>query len=488
MLILILSLLVIELLFIKIPKGIYLIPIIDLGLFICSFYYFVTKYPNLFIIFLIYFLFFKLFIAFRVFVKGRNPDYLRRVTFRSALVLDVFFILDIVFIYLSKNTSSTRILLFLFATGILFCIYVSYRTLRSKSLIRNFKNQDKYSQKDLPTISVLIPARNETDDLIRCLESVIDSNYPKMEVIVLDDCSTNGKTPDIIRSFAQKGIKFISGTEPEKEWTAKNWAYQQLIEASSGEYLIFLGVDVIVNPEAFNLLISTLIINKKKMISLIPINVYKKFDVKYYFNQPMRYFIELILPNRLLKTAPALSTLWVVNRNAFNKLGGMKSVKRTVIPEKYFARELNKKDLYIFAASDQILGIYSDKSMLDQKETSKRLTYPTLRKRPEYIAIFIILFSLTTLMPIIAIILGIVIGNIYLILISALNIILLTISIARVNYLTYRKLGVIDYLMVPFSLLYTVGIAFRSMYDYEYSEVTWKERNVCIPVMLKYIK
>src|SRR5512133_285544 len=43
-----------------------------------------------------------------------------------------------------------------------------------------------YSNEHLPTLTVAIPARNETEDLRFCLESLVASDYPKMEIIVLD--------------------------------------------------------------------------------------------------------------------------------------------------------------------------------------------------------------------------------------------------------------------------------------------------------------
>ena len=46
-----------------------------------------------------------------------------------------------------------------------------------------------YADKDLPSISVLIPARNETEELHACLDALVASDYPKLEILVLDDCS-----------------------------------------------------------------------------------------------------------------------------------------------------------------------------------------------------------------------------------------------------------------------------------------------------------
>src|SRR5258708_23758653 len=98
------------------------------------------------------------------------------------------------------------------------------------------------SDHDLPTLTVAIPARNETDDLEACLTSLVASNYPKLEILVLDDCSQSRRTPEIIRSYAHAGVRFVEGKSPERNWLAKNQAYQQLFEEANGELLLFAGV------------------------------------------------------------------------------------------------------------------------------------------------------------------------------------------------------------------------------------------------------
>ena len=42
---------------------------------------------------------------------------------------------------------------------------------------------------DKPLVSVLIGTRNRPQPLLRCLNSILSQNYPKLEVLVLDDCS-----------------------------------------------------------------------------------------------------------------------------------------------------------------------------------------------------------------------------------------------------------------------------------------------------------
>lgn len=67
-----------------------------------------------------------------------------------------------------------------------------------KSHLNKKKKQPKYQ----PSFTVLVPAYNEKNTILRCVHSVIQNQYPKdkLDVIVLDDGSTDG-TPDIVENY-----------------------------------------------------------------------------------------------------------------------------------------------------------------------------------------------------------------------------------------------------------------------------------------------
>src|SRR5262245_61827632 len=65
----------------------------------------------------------------------------------------------------------------------------------------------------LPPISVLIPARNEELGIEACLRSVLASRHVELEVIVLDDASTD-RTVDIVRAIAAEDARLRLETAP----------------------------------------------------------------------------------------------------------------------------------------------------------------------------------------------------------------------------------------------------------------------------------
>ncbi|HYH74638.1 MAG TPA: glycosyltransferase family 2 protein, partial [Candidatus Saccharimonadales bacterium] len=213
-----------------------------------------------------------------------------------------------------------------------------------------------YSDKELPSVTVAIPARNETEDLQLCLQSVIASNYPKLEIIVLDDCSQARRTPEIIREFAHDGVRFIQGREPAADWLPKNHAYARLAEEASGAYVIFCGVDVRLAPNTIRSMVTLMLDRNKAMLGILPRrerNAYGHLSLI----QAMRYWWELVPPRRLFNRPPVLSSCWAIKTDALKKVGGFAAVARTIVPEAFFARELTKTDAYSFVRASNDTGV-----------------------------------------------------------------------------------------------------------------------------------
>jgi chlorobactene glucosyltransferase len=98
---------------------------------------------------------------------------------------------------------------------------------------------------DAPLVSILVPARNEALNIEACVGSLLTQDYPRYELIVLDDHSTDG-TGEILRrvGLREDGDRRVIASEPlPAGWAGKNWACHQLSLAARGEYLFFTDAD-----------------------------------------------------------------------------------------------------------------------------------------------------------------------------------------------------------------------------------------------------
>ncbi len=176
---------------------------------------------------------FRLFNVIKFARPNIHPHYLRSVTKRSSNIFSIILfgllILQNSNIILGVATISVWAIL-------LFCISLATLAITAKNLqkTQHHKSNHYFSDKELPTVTVAIPARNETDDLASCIRTILANDYPKLEILVYDDCSYD-RTAEIIRDFAHDGVRFISGLPPEDRWLAKNKAYDTLYDNASGE-------------------------------------------------------------------------------------------------------------------------------------------------------------------------------------------------------------------------------------------------------------
>lgn len=112
---------------------------------------------------------------------------------------------------------------------------------------------DTYAQivADRPAISVLIPARNEEQSISACVRSVLESQSVELEVIVLDDHSTD-RTAQIVRELASQDSRLRIEPAPALPpgWCGKQAACYTLAKLARHDILTFLDADVRLEPDA----------------------------------------------------------------------------------------------------------------------------------------------------------------------------------------------------------------------------------------------
>lgn len=136
-------------------------------------------------------------------------------------------------------------------TLVVLSLFVALSNLRSLSPLmkRSFNYGGNFNENGL--VSVLIPARNEEDNIGRCLRALLAQDYRPMEILVLDDQSTD-RTPEIISEISERDerVTLISGSELPQGWIGKNWACYQLSTKAKGEFLLFTDADTILSEGA----------------------------------------------------------------------------------------------------------------------------------------------------------------------------------------------------------------------------------------------
>src|SRR5258707_13720119 len=96
-----------------------------------------------------------------------------------------------------------------------------------------------------PTVSLVVPARNEEACVADCLHSLVSQSGVAFEIIVVDDHSTD-RTREIAMSFPE--VRVIEAAPLPEGWTGKNNAVTTGAREARGEWLLFTHADTVHLP------------------------------------------------------------------------------------------------------------------------------------------------------------------------------------------------------------------------------------------------
>ena len=184
--------------------------------------------------------------------------------------------------------------------------------------------------------SVLIPARNEERNIGPAVRSILESTAAPIEVIVLDDASTD-KTAEIVREIARSDRRVRIETAPPLPpgWCGKQHACHVLSELASHPVLIFLDADVRLKRSAVARMTAFLEQSGAALVSGVPEEVTCTASERLLV--PLIHFVLLgFLPIRRMRIDlhPALGAgcgqLFVASRHAYVASGGHRAIRETL--------------------------------------------------------------------------------------------------------------------------------------------------------------
>jgi glycosyltransferase involved in cell wall biosynthesis len=123
---------------------------------------------------------------------------------------------------------------------------------------------------DCPKISLIFAARDEEEKLAAALNTLISLDYPHLEIIGVDDRSTDG-TARILDEFAagHERVKPVHVSQLPTDWLGKPHALQSGYEQSTGDWLLFTDADVRFKPDSLRRAIQFVLDRKLEHLTLL---------------------------------------------------------------------------------------------------------------------------------------------------------------------------------------------------------------------------
>ncbi len=216
-----------------------------------------------------------------------------------------------------------------------------------------------------PSVSVLVPARNEAPRIRACLESLIAQNYPSLEIVVLDDESQDA-TPEIVRALgfsADPGSnrRLLTGDPLPLGWTGKSWACHQLADGARGEYLLFTDADTVHQPETVSSAVAAAQQFRADLLTLWPyqttVTWAEQLVIPLLFVVAGSYlphwlliwaqrvpWLARVLGRKFLgRCSTASGQFLLFRRDSYLKIGGHRAVGEHLVEDVALAREVGKR-------------------------------------------------------------------------------------------------------------------------------------------------
>jgi chlorobactene glucosyltransferase len=209
-----------------------------------------------------------------------------------------------------------------------------------------------------PLVSIIIPARNESGNIEACVRSVSASAYEPIEIVVVDDRSTDD-TAALVERFAatpdaRGRVRLVRGAEVSAGWFGKPWALVQGWRVARGELLLFADADTRHTPELIPRAVGALQTERVQLVSLLA-------------RQEMATFWErLVQPHVFVALASRVGDLRRINRThveweaiaagqfilttraAYESVGTHEAVKDRVAEDLALAQAYARRGLDIF--------------------------------------------------------------------------------------------------------------------------------------------
>ncbi len=192
---------------------------------------------------------------------------------------------------------------------------------------------------EVPPISIVIPARNESASLPNLLGDLSRARPIGSEVIVVDDCSTDD-TRAIALGFDGVSV-FDAGPTPDG-WLGKSWACHIGAHAARSEVLVFLDADVRVEPGAIEAVIRELQ-SRGGLVSVEPYH-----EVEQHWEDASALFATVsvmgIGAGRSGEPMGAFGPVMATTRADYDLVGGHRAVRAEIVEDIALARRYSAAD------------------------------------------------------------------------------------------------------------------------------------------------
>jgi cellulose synthase/poly-beta-1,6-N-acetylglucosamine synthase-like glycosyltransferase len=206
------------------------------------------------------------------------------------------------------------------------------------------------SRQSCPLISVLVPARDEGNNIEKAAKSILASDYEDLELILVDDRSTDDTLRLMGRIAAHDHrVKVVAIKNLPEAWTGKTHALYQGVASATGDIFLFIDADSVVSRNLISRAVNHLLTHDLDMLSLAPGFTHRGFlenAVHPHLALGLSSFYPLMDVNDVSKKAGLASGCFImIAKKAYEKAGTWKAFRTEVTEDIALSKALKRKGM-----------------------------------------------------------------------------------------------------------------------------------------------
>ncbi len=331
-------------------------------------------------------------------------------------------------------------------------------------------------------VSVVIPARNEEYDIAPALRSILNQEGVDLEVIVVNDHSTD-RTAEIVDRIARADRRVTVLHDPPllNGWLGKSNAMQQGARCANGEYLLFTDADIVHTRGCFATVLSEMQQHAYDFISLFPrcINrsMWENINIPIYFFGVAKLLATPGLEDPDSPDAVASGALMLIKTRVFHEIGGFREVKGEMFDDVGLARLLKARQYRVgYRLAPECVQVQLFKNNRDAFWGNTKNILTAVEEHVWLAVPLMLLAFLQYWTPVVAMVLGVLIPNPLLLMIG-----FCAYAIQYMGFFTVRRILSFNPLkLLCFPLVAMVGASCisRALYYHARGEITWRGRTI----------
>ena len=217
-------------------------------------------------------------------------------------------------------------------------------------------------RRDAPSVSVLIPARNEVDNLEPLIRSITQQTVRPAEIVVYDDASTDG-TDGLLARLAREvpELVVLRGSGLPEGWIGKPHACHRLASEARGALLLFVDADVRLAPSGIEHIAEVRRRYEASVVTAVPrqrvVTTLERLVVPLLHLTYMAWLpLFLIWRTRNPSLLAANGQLLLVDRETYASTGGFKAVRDAIVDDMAFCRNAKASGHRVVFADGHDMG------------------------------------------------------------------------------------------------------------------------------------